>query len=539
MALRNTPNKAAAKFGELTLNSRIVQALVNMGFEEPTPIQQKTIPISLEGKDIIGQAQTGTGKTAAFAIPVLEKIDSRRNGVQALIITPTRELAIQVAEEISNIGKYCRIRALPIYGGQSIDRQIKALKQQRVQIVIGTPGRLLDHLRRGTLRLEQVATVVLDEADEMLDMGFIEDIEAILNQTPTTRQTFLFSATIPEEILRLSRKYLNSPEFITVSRNNLTVPLIEQVYYETRESTKLDALARLLDALDISLAIIFCRTKRGVDELVASLQVRGYQAAGLHGDLSQYQRNHVMRQFKAGQVEFLVATDVAARGLDIENVSHVINFDVPQDPEFYVHRIGRTGRAGKTGMAISLVSPRDFRQLRLIEKITKSRVKREHLPGLADLTERRKEMIKSQLIRVIEDSNLAYYRSVVDPLVDEYDPIDIAAAALKLGYDLETGDDIEKTESSPAYYDTGAGPGMVRLFMTLGRKDNISPGELVRVLSEETGIPEHMVGDVRIYEKFTFTEVPEEWANCVIGSLNKQSIKGRRICVEPARGRNN
>ncbi|WP_066635414.1 DEAD/DEAH box helicase [Desulfolucanica intricata] len=533
----NLSKKNIAKFGDLELNSRIVQALVDMGFEEPTPIQQKTIPLSLEGKDLIGQAQTGTGKTAAFGIPILERINIRQGGVQALIITPTRELAIQVAEEVSNIGKYLRIRGLPIYGGQSIERQIRALRN-RVQIVIGTPGRLLDHLRRGTLNLDGLKFVVLDEADEMLDMGFIEDIESILKQTPPKRQTFLYSATIPGEILELAKKYLQNPEFITVSRNNLTVPLIEQVYFETREQTKVDFLSRLLDVLEISLGIIFCRTKRGVDELAASLQVRGYQTAGLHGDMSQYQRNQVMRQFRAGQIEFLVATDVAARGLDIENVSHVINFDIPQDPEFYVHRIGRTGRAGKSGMAITLVSPRDFRQLRVIEKITKTHIKRGQLPSLSDVNERKKELIKNRLIQVIEDEKLAYYRSIVDPLVDEYDPIDIAAAAIKLSFDIEPGDQ-SSIEPLMPYENTGAGPGMVRLFMTLGRKDNISPAELVRLLNEETGIPERAVGNIRIYEKFTFAEVPEEWANCVIGCLNKQTVKGRRICVEPARGKNN
>lgn len=528
-----TPARDVVSFGVLEVSRRVAQALTEMGFEEPTPIQQKAVPFLLEGKDVIGQAQTGTGKTAAFGIPIAEKVNTRFGEVQALIVTPTRELAIQVAEEVSRIGKYKRLRTLPIYGGQSIDRQIRGLRQG-VQVVIGTPGRLLDHLSRKTLSLKNVKMVVLDEADEMLDMGFIEDIESILQATPADRQTLLFSATMPEEIKHLSRKYLQSPEFVTVSKNNLTVPLIEQVYYETREPNKLESMCRILDSTSISLAIIFCRTKRGVDELVAGLQARGYPAAALHGDLSQYQRNHVMRQFRTGQLDYLVATDVAARGLDIDNVSHVINYDIPQDPEFYVHRIGRTGRAGKSGVAITLVSPRDYKQLRLIENLTKSRIRREKLPSLADIHERQKEGIREKLQRMLEESKLAYYRSIVDTLVDDYDPMDIAAAALKLSLDLDEG---REDPGGDYFGDTGARPGMVRLFMTIGRKDNISPGELVRTIAAETGIPENSIGHINIYEKFAFVEVPEDWASCVINSLHRQSVKGRRISVEPARGR--
>lgn len=528
-----TALKELVNFGGLEISRRVSQALTDMGFEEPTPIQQKTVPLLLEGRDVIGQAQTGTGKTAAFGIPIVEMVNTRYGGVQALIVTPTRELAIQVAEEISRIGKYRRVRTLPIYGGQSIDRQIRGLRQG-VQVVIGTPGRLLDHLSRKTMNLENVKVVVLDEADEMLDMGFIEDIESILQATPPVRQTLLFSATMPEEIKRLSKKYLQNPEFITVSKNNLTVPQIEQVYYETREPNKLDSLCRILDSISVSLSIIFCRTKRGVDELVAGLQARGYPAAALHGDLSQYQRNHVMRQFRTGQLDYLVATDVAARGLDIENVSHVINYDIPQDPEFYVHRIGRTGRAGKSGVAITLVSPRDYKQIRLIENLTKTRIRRERIPSQADIHERQKEGIRERLNRMLDDGKLAYYRNIVDSLVDDYDPMDIAAAALKLSLDLDEDREDMAVES---FGNTGARPGMVRLFMTIGRKDNIAPGDLVRAMAEESGIPENSIGNINIYEKFTFVEVPEDWANCVISCLHRQTIRGRRVSVEPARGR--
>lgn len=529
-----TAQREYVKFGTLDISRKVAQALTDMGFEEPTPIQQQSIPLLLEGKDIIGQAQTGTGKTAAFGIPIIETLNMRA-GVQALIITPTRELAIQVAEEISRLGKYRRVRTLPIYGGQSIDRQIRALRQG-VQVVIGTPGRLLDHLGRNTLKLDNVRVVVLDEADEMLDMGFIDDIEGILDKVPEKRQTLLFSATMPEEIRRLANKYLREPEYVTVSRNSITVPQIEQVYYETKERTKVEDLCRILDTANVTAAIIFCRTKRGVDELVAALQARGYPAAGLHGDLSQYQRNQVMRQFKTGQLDLLVATDVAARGLDIENVSHVINYDIPQDVEFYVHRIGRTGRAGRTGVAVTLITPRDYRQLRLIERITKTRIRREQLPSAGDIAERQKENIKERLQRVIEEGKLAYYRSVVDPLLDDYDPVDIAAAALKMSFNVN---EIEENVESETYTfgNTGAKPGMVRLFLTIGRKDNIWPAELVRVISEETGIPVNLIGDIDIYEKFAFVEVAEDWASCIIGTLHRQTIKGRRVSIEPARGR--
>ncbi|MGQ9557521.1 MAG: DEAD/DEAH box helicase [Desulfurispora sp.] len=525
-----TAVKDTVQFGELTVSRRVGQALAAMGFEEPTPIQMQAIPWVLQGRDIIGQAQTGTGKTAAFGIPIVEMVDPRR-GVQALVVTPTRELAIQVAEEISRLGCYRRIRTLPVYGGQSIDRQIRALRQG-VNVVIGTPGRLLDHIGRQTLRLDGVRMVVLDEADEMLDMGFIEDVEAILQKTPADRQTLLFSATMPGEVMQLARRYLREPEFVTVSRENITVPQIDQIYYETRENLKLEALCRILDSQTISRAIIFCRTKRGVDELVASLAARAYQVAGLHGDLSQHQRNHVLRQFKAGQVELLVATDVAARGLDIENVSHVINYDLPQDVEFYVHRIGRTGRAGREGVAITLVSPRDYRQLRLIEKIARTRIRREKLPDLADISERQKEGIQEKLRHLIGEGKLAYYRAIVDPLLDEYDPVDVAAAALKMGL----GPAEEETDSHD-FGNTGAKPGMVRLFMTVGRRDGLRPPELVKILTDETGIPANLIGDIDIYEKFTFVEVDQEWANCVLTYMDKRNVKGRRISVEPARGR--
>ncbi len=522
-------------FGELKISRKTAHALADMGFEEPTPIQSKAIPLLLAGVDVIGQAQTGTGKTAAFGIPIVEKIKAKE-GVQALVVTPTRELAIQVAEEISRIGKYKRIKTLPIYGGESIERQVRALRFG-VHVVIGTPGRLLDHLRRKTLKLDQVKIVVLDEADEMLDMGFIEDVEAIMKATSEDRQTLFFSATISKEVQELTGRYLKNPEYITVSRDNITVPQIDQVYYETKEHHKVETLTRLLDVMDISKAIIFCRTKRGVDELVAKMEARAFPVAGLHGDLSQYQRNQVMRRFRNNQVEFLVATDVAARGLDIENISHVINYDLPQDVEFYVHRIGRTGRAGKEGMAITLITPRDYPQLRLIEKTTKTKIRRERLPSPADLVEKQKEVLKDRIHMVIEEGKLGYYRTLIDPLLDDYDPVDIAAALLKMYEPTDLSNYDSYSDDKSTFKNTGAKPGMVRLFITIGRLDNIKPAEMVKLISDETGIPSGLIGDIQIYDRFTFLEVPEDWESCVIGYLDKQTVKGRRISIEPARSR--
>lgn len=522
-------------FGELNISKRTANALADMGFEEPTPIQAKTIPLLLDGKDVIGQAQTGTGKTAAFGIPIVEKVNPKE-GVQALVITPTRELAIQVAEEISRIGRYKRIKTLPIYGGESIERQVRALRFG-VHVVIGTPGRLLDHLRRRTLKLDRVKMVVLDEADEMLDMGFIEDVEAIIKSASEDRQTLFFSATVSKEVQELTSRYLKNPEFITVSRGNITVPQIDQVYYETKENNKVETLTRLLDVMNISKAIIFCRTKRGVDELVAKMEARAFPVAGLHGDLSQYQRNLVMRRFRNNQVELLVATDVAARGLDIENISHVINYDLPQDVEFYVHRIGRTGRAGKEGMAVTLITPRDYPQLRLIEKTTKTKIRRERLPSSADMMEMQKEALKDRIRMVIDEGKLGYYRAIINSLLDDYNPIDIAAAILKMSEPKNTNINDSSDNDAASYINTGAKPGMVRLFITIGRLDNIKPGELTKIIAGETGISADLIGDIQIYDRFAFLEVPEDWASCVIGCLNKQYVKGRRISVEPARGR--
>ncbi|MCL0081174.1 DEAD/DEAH box helicase [Peptococcaceae bacterium] len=533
-------DKSTAQFGDLVINRRVHQALVDMGFEEPTPIQAKAIPLIMAGKDVLGQAQTGTGKTAAFSIPILNNLQSKKMQVQSLVITPTRELAIQVAEEISKIGRLLRVKTLPVYGGQSIDRQIRTL-QRGVQVVIGTPGRLLDHLRRGTLKLKNVQMVVLDEADEMLDMGFIDDITSILEATPSDRQTLMFSATMLEDIKKLSRRYMHNPESITLSRQNLTVPKIEQVYYEAGDKDKMEVLCRLLDSIDIKQAIIFCRTKRGVDQVVVRLKARGFSAEGLHGDMTQYLRNVVMRKFKKQGLELLVATDVAARGLDVEHISHVINFDIPQDPEFYVHRIGRTGRAGREGMAITIITPKDYRQLRTIEKLTRSKLKRMKLPTMAELGEQWRGGVTERLRQVLADGDLVEYHAIVETMAKEHSAMDVAAAALKLALDLDkTAEPLGLSSSSSSNSElgqTGAKTGMVRLFFTIGRQEKITPPELVKIIAAEAGVEGNLIGDISIYDKFSFVEVPTDLASCILNTMNKQVIKGRRVAVQPARGR--
>jgi len=528
-------------FGDIKLSKQVLQALSEMGFEEPSPIQKEAIPIALEEVDIIGQAQTGTGKTAAFAIPIVEKVNPKFLAVQALIVTPTRELAIQVAEEIAKVGKYRHVKPLPIYGGQPIDRQIRALRLG-YQVVVGTPGRLLDHLNRGTLRLQHVKIVVLDEADEMLDMGFIEDIESILKDVPTEgRQIMLFSATMPPGIRKLAQTYMNNPRAVTVSRDELTVPLIDQVFYEARESIKADALCRIIDIEDIGQGIIFCRTKRGVDELVVALEARGYSSDGLHGDLSQQQRDRVMKRFRDGKSELLVATDVASRGLDINNVTHVINFDIPQDPISYVHRIGRTGRVGRKGQAITLISPKEYRQLRLIENLIKTRIRRQELPSLADISERQAENLKNQLIKLIQNNRLGNYRAIVGDLFEEYDSMDVAAAALKFA--VEGASSEERVEGKELddinFANTGAAVGMVRFFVNIGRIQQIRPQDMIRWIADESGFSGNLIGTINIYDKFTFVEVPKEYAARVLSCMHQNMFKGRRVSVELAKARDN
>lgn len=418
-------------FEQFGLHSTVLKAIHEMGFEESTPIQEKTIPIAMEGRDLIGQAQTGTGKTAAFSIPLIEKIDVKEEHIVALIMTPTRELAIQVAEEIAKLSRFKGLRTLPIYGGQDIGRQIRALRQ-KPQVIIGTPGRLLDHINRKTIRLDHVQTVILDEADEMLDMGFLDDINLILSKLPEERQTLLFSATMPPNIKKLADTFLKNPEHVSVVPKQVSAPSVEQYYMEVHEQQKFEILSRLIDMEAPDLAIIFGRTKRRVDELSEALKKRGYSAEGLHGDLSQNQRDMVMRKFRDGSIDVLVATDVAARGLDVSGVTHVFNFDLPQDPESYVHRIGRTGRAGNEGVAITFVTPRETDHLHLIERVTRHRIAKRPLPSMAEAVEGKQRVIAEKLIDALQGDDFQMYKGVAIQLLEQYDSVQVVAAALKL-----------------------------------------------------------------------------------------------------------
>ncbi|MCM3038528.1 DEAD/DEAH box helicase [Paenibacillus motobuensis] len=418
-------------FSEFGLEPKVLQAITELGFEEATPIQVKSIPIAMTGRDMIGQAQTGTGKTAAFGLPLINKISKDEEHIVALIMTPTRELAIQVAEEIGKLARFKGTRSLAIYGGQDIVRQIRALKK-KPQIIIGTPGRLLDHINRKTIKLDDVQTVVLDEADEMLDMGFMEDIQSILKLVPEERQTMLFSATMPTNIQKLAQQFLKNPEHVSVIPKQVSAPLIDQAYIEVNERQKFDALSRLLDMESPELAIVFGRTKRRVDELSEALQKRGYSADGLHGDLSQNQRDNVMRKFRDGSIDVLVATDVAARGLDVSGVTHVVNFDLPQDPESYVHRIGRTGRAGKEGTAWSFVTPREIDHLHFIERITRHKITRKPLPTLAEAIEGKQRIAAERILEIVEEGELREYKGIAIQLLEQYDSVNLLAAAFKL-----------------------------------------------------------------------------------------------------------
>lgn len=420
-----------SSFNEWGLSNSIIQAVAKMGFEETTPIQEQTIPAALLGRDIIGQAQTGTGKTAAFGIPLVEKMSVTNDKVQGIVVTPTRELAIQVAEELNRIGEFKGIRSLPIYGGQEIIHQIKALKH-RPRIIVGTPGRLLDHIRRKTIRLQDIKIVILDEADEMLNMGFIEDIQTILSNVPAERQTLLFSATMPKAIRNLAEQFMINPESISVKEKEVTAPDTEQHYMEVPEKEKFDVLCRVLDIHSPNLAIIFGRTKKRVDELSEALIARGYSAEGIHGDLAQSKRDSVIRHFREGTTEILVATDVAARGLDVSGVTHVYNFDIPQGPESYVHRIGRTGRAGKTGLAVSFITPRELGHLAIIERVIKRKIVRKPTPTVIEAIEGKQRITVDKLLEALEEEGNKHYRRIAQELLVDNDSVALLSAALRL-----------------------------------------------------------------------------------------------------------
>ncbi|MEW5920149.1 MAG: DEAD/DEAH box helicase [Bacillota bacterium] len=435
-------------FKELGLSEPVLQAIARIGFEAATPIQEKAIPAALRGQDIIGQAQTGTGKTAAFGIPLVEKIGRESDNIKGLVIAPTRELAVQVAEELNTIGQVKGIRALPIYGGQDINRQIRSLKN-RPQIIVGTPGRLMDHMHRKTIRLQGVIMVILDEADEMLNMGFIEDIETILQGVPSERQTMLFSATMPKPIQDLAVRFMHNPILIESKAKEVTVPNTEQYYYEVNERQKFDVLCRILDIQSPELAIVFGRTKKRVDELHEALIKRGYSAEAIHGDLTQARRDSVMRNFRGGVTEILVATDVAARGLDVGGITHIYNFDIPQDPESYVHRIGRTGRLGKAGLANTFVTPRELDHLRLIERTIRRKISRQPVPSPSEALEGLQQLTVDKLMRIVEEGDARKYKELAETLLEQNDSVTLLSAALKLLTKEPDITPVQLTEEAP------------------------------------------------------------------------------------------
>ena len=525
-------DKASAHtFEDLALNSAVVRAINELGFEEPTPIQRLTIPHALEGRDIIGQAQTGTGKTASFGIPIIEKYVPGKKPY-ALIIEPTRELAIQVSEELGSLAKYRKCSVLTVYGGSSMVLQMKALRQG-ANIVVGTPGRIIDHLTRGTMSVDNVSMVVLDEADEMLDMGFIADIEKILQMTSGSRQTMLYSATMPPEILKIARKHMRDPLKIAINIKDIIAPKIEQVFYEVRERDKTEVLRRLLDVEAPELALIFCHTKREVDEVAAKLQQLGYNAGALHGDFTQAHREDIMGKFREGRLDILVATDVAGRGIDIENISHVINFSIPQNPEGYIHRIGRTGRAGRAGIAVTFVTPREYRQLQLIEKIARTKLSRREIPTAAEVKKARQRLISEDLAGIIGKEKHKPYLAVVRQLAESLDLEEIGAAALSLAFGNMEVSELERHQTPSGQRGTGE-KGMTRLFMTLGRKDKVQTAEILKTIAVEAGIPGKRVGKIDIMESFTFFEVPSDLVEKVLVAMDKAVIRGKKVSVKKA-----
>ncbi len=523
-------------FKEFGLLDELIKAIEDVGYETPSPIQLKTIPILLEGRDIVGQAQTGTGKTAAFALPGLQKIDTSTSRVQLLVLTPTRELAIQVAEAFHTYAKHLgRIRVLPVYGGQSITQQIKHLRQG-VQVIVGTPGRVMDHMRRETIDLSHLKMVVLDEADEMLRMGFEEDVEWILGNTPETRQTALFSATMPRQVRRIADKYLNDPVNIEIERKTMTVPTIAQFYVNVSEGQKTDALTRILETESSpgEAVLIFHRTKIGADQLVEKLQARGYAAEAMHGDMNQNQREAVIKKLKSGQTEIVVATDVAARGLDVEQISTVVNYDMPGDTEVYVHRIGRTGRAGRTGKAILFVTPRQQRMKRDIENYTKQRIEPFRMPTQADVASRRVAILKERILDTLAKQELELYLSLVEELAEECgcDIAEIAAAATFLAVGEKPLQ--VKVEPPAEQIVRQWNTEMTRLFVDVGRRDGVSAAHIVAAIANEADVPGKAIGAIDIYDRFTFVDVPSEFTDQVLKQMRNSRIRSQKANVRVA-----
>ena len=541
-------------FASLGLRPELIAALAGLGYEEPTPIQRAAIPAMLAGRDLLGQAATGTGKTAAFALPILEHLGDRGREPVALVLVPTRELAVQVSEAIHRYGRELGARVLPIYGGAPIGRQLRSL-ENGVDVVVATPGRALDHINRGTLRLRGLTTLVLDEADEMLDMGFADDLESILAETPKARQTVLFSATLPPRIDGIARRHLRDPVRIEISADAGATggdPLVRQSAYVVPRAHKPAALGRVLDVESPTAALVFCRTRDEVDRLTETLNGRGYRAEALHGGMSQEQRDRVMGRLRSGTAELLIATDVAARGLDIDQLTHVVNYDVPSSAESYVHRIGRVGRAGREGVAITLAEPREHRMLKTIERATKAKIAIEKVPSVADLRARRLDLTRAAIRESILTDDLDGLRVVVESLADEFDVMEVALAAVKVAHDAGGGPDDEedipqiapKPEREPNEPRPGTNrgsrapsSGMTRLFVGAGREGGVRPQDLVGAITGESSLSGRQIGAIEIAQRFSLVEVPDGAADEVIDAMRGATIRGKRATVRRERDR--
>ncbi|MFY7827230.1 MAG: DEAD/DEAH box helicase [Flectobacillus sp.] len=585
------------RFDELSLSQEVQQAVADMGFETASPIQSEAIPFILEGRDVIGQAQTGTGKTAAFGIPLVEKVVPFEKVVQGLVLCPTRELAVQVTEELKKLAKHKKgVWVTTVYGGDSIERQIKSLKAG-ANIVVGTPGRVIDLIERRALKLENVSKVVLDEADEMLDMGFREDIESILQETPEERQTIFFSATMSKPIMALTTRYQNDPKLVKVVKNEITNSNIEQLYYDVKGKAKMEVMTRLMDFYSVKLSLVFCNQKKRVDEVVEELQLRGYAAEGLHGDLRQAQRTNVMSKFRSGVVNVLVATDVAARGLDVDDVDAVFNYDVPLDEEYYVHRIGRTGRAGKSGKAFTLIVGAERNRLREIMNYTKVKIDKGVIPSFSDVVGVKKGMFIDRVRTAIEDGDLELFEDVLQALHHSgYSTEQVVSALVKMNMGITKNEFADENLSGESdrrdrynnrdrdnsgrrgegRFDRGGrddrrggrfergdrdrdrggrsedrGPrsdkqgrpyrrdaNMVRMFVNIGFNEKISPANIVGAFAGESGIPGNVLGQIDIFDKYSFVDVPKEFANTVLNRMEGASIKGKKVNVEIAKPNN-
>ena len=518
------------KFRALGLSDSIIEVIKKKGFEEPTRIQEEVIPLLLQSDvDVVGQAQTGTGKTAAFGIPLIERLKKTAKTVGALILVPTRELALQVSEEINSLKGNSSLKIIAIYGGQSMEQQLMRLRKG-VDIVVGTPGRVKDHLQRGTLNIKNISYAILDEADEMLNMGFIEDVEAILAYSGPAKRVLLFSATIPERILQLAKKYMGHYQVVRVSKEQLTVSLTDQIYFEVAYSDKFEALCRIIDSEHQFYALIFCRTRVDVDTLSRSLVERGYDAEGIHGDFSQNQRERVLAKFKQKRVDILVATDVAARGIDISNLSHVINYSLPQEPESYIHRIGRTGRAGKGGTAITFVTPDEYRKLIAIKRLTKAEIRKEKIPAVEDIIRSKKTRIKNEIMAVVRSSVEDEFLDFAQEILTEVSPKEALAAFIKNSF----GDELNISSYGKIREISVDFKGTTRLFVARGKVDGMDPRKLVDMIQQTAQVNPSKIRDVRIFDKFSFITVPFEEAEVILHAFVKNKISKRSI-VERAK----